>query len=200
MGWTKMINLIKITLGLCVLLLAQGANAQDKESAWRVINQASVTIVPNFKGEENPFPIKFAPKVEVVEEIDYEALARAEKRASLIKELRDIIRVNDAYQASFGTRKLRGRIKGRDGEKVLIGRDWLKVGSTFEVSVGGVSDVLSKLDALKEIDPKSAAAMEKQLRTIIPSGDTIVMKIIDITTTEVLVKDSLGKDYTLQFE
>lgn len=177
------------------LLIAVSVSAQQREPAWRIINNAPGTNTPNYAQEKNPFPtikIKSLPKPEV----DLEALRKAQTRAELLHELRQIILKNNAYTPDFSPYKATGYLVGEHGPRALMGGHWVRRGDVITVNISGTKHILTLHERLKELDPKAAKNLNKDLARIVPESNKIKTTVTEITPTHVHLKDTLGRRYT----
>lgn len=187
---------------LALLLSMSKPIAQTQESAWRVVNPSPTDLVPDYAGEENPFPWEPVPVVEVEtnEFVDQEALALAEKRALLLEALRSVISDQNPYVVDFEDLKPRGYLAGIDGVRIIMGQNWQKEGDRLMANVHGIQSILEKLEMLKDLDPKAAQDLKDKIFKIMPQTSRIELLITEINTKYVRLRDSYGRTYKLSTE
>jgi|GEM_PF-2318989 len=181
---------------LCFTILVATGHTQQREPAWRIINAAPAQAVPDYANEPNPFPIFAKPEKSDAPEVDYEALKRAQDRAQIIAELRQVILNNNAYTPDFSPYKATGYLVGRNGPQALMGSHWVQKGDVITVNISGTQRILDLQNSLKELDPKAAKELAKDLARIVPQSNQIKTTVLKVSPSEVILQDTTGRRYT----
>lgn len=201
-----------VALAAFVLLPLVG-QAQSGESLWRVQSDVKAQAVEPYQKQENPFPQREAPPVNIepvqpqqqdpsiVQEMLREQ-ERARQAAYLLEKLRKIIVNESLLVPSLRGLQVDGRLKGRKGAQVLIKNQWLGEGDVLVVPATGAEEAFGLLEEISAVDEKLAEIVADDLSERLNKNNKITLKITSITPQEVVLKENNGEAHviTMPFE
>lgn len=174
---------------LLVLAMVSGhAAAQSVEAEWRVTNEVSPTVVPLYKQQANPFPVREEVKVEMEEPLpEDQVAAEAQYRAGVIARARDLLNSNKVFKPDTSSIVFDAYLKTGEGERVLYDDNWLAIGESIDAPVKGAQEAYDTIREVENVDADMAKTLRDELQTRLSSASTIAMKIIAITEENVVV-------------
>lgn len=211
MAWkNKMLPLVAAALGLILGLWLTVAQAQ--EAYWRVTNGATGKPAPLYAGSASPFPIRKKPvKQEELSDIsaiertrnDAETTRRQQRAvmaASLLSEIRQILRDDKAFQEDTTGLQV-GGISIGDGVKLaLIKGDWMTIGDKITVPIRAAEKVLSLVDQLAMVDDHLAEIVRGEVQSRLSGTGPAKLKITEIKSNGVVLVSQHKHRTVISFE
>lgn len=190
---------------LAVLLItASTAQAQVRgEALWRAESEAPSQQVPVYDGEPSPFPIKQPPPPPEPEESDQQAdeeqapqltpeqriaQQRAERAASLMSRIRDILKADSAFKPDLSGIVIEAVVSGEAGDMALVKNKWFFEGDYIQTPVKTANSLMTLMSGLEQADENLADIVSEEVQT----------KLAEAGPERVLVRQIENKGMTLR--
>lgn len=205
MAWIS--SILCLFVGVFMLAPAQ-AQAQSVEALWRIENVLEPTVPPAYNNNISPFPIKQRPVERVVEpeqpEIDPQEAARAQSRAlraaSLLSQIREILRNDSAFSEDVSGVKVAATSLGFNNNRALINGQWVGVGEEVRVPVVAAERVTSLLAQLEGLDSRLADIVRDGVEERLQASREATIEIVRIEPERVIFKNNRDKDIVISFQ
>lgn len=191
-----------VTLIMATVL--QTAHAQVRgEALWRVESEIPSQQVPLYDGQPSPFPVKQPPpppepeEGEEVVQMEREpqltpeqriAQQRAQRAASLMSRIRDILKQEDAFRPDLSGVVIEAIVSGQAGDMALIKGKWFFEGDYIETPLQTANNLMTLMAGLKEADENLAGIVQEEVED----------KLAEAGPGRVLVRDVNEKGITLR--
>ncbi|MBI1363764.1 MAG: hypothetical protein GC134_07240 [Proteobacteria bacterium] len=197
-----------ILLAGAALLLAHGVWAQ--ELLWRVTNPLEAEPPPAYAGNLSPFPIKEKPVEKIVQEVQEEEeqvatpeltaqQQKAMMAASLLAEIRNILKDDNAFVPDVSGVVVEGVMIGPRGGSILVDDEWRKIGDTVTVPVVSADKVVQLVESLEGIDANLASIVSDEVKARIAAAGPSQLKITSVGEDFVELSDDKGNPTVISF-
>lgn len=198
MVWTK----VSLTTALLGVVLSSAAYGQ--EPLWRGSNPDVTDLVPAYAGNLSPFPMRKAadellPPPVLTEPSLTEADHKAIEAASVLTEIRKLLKEDVAFTPDFSLIQVRAITIGPKGATALISNQWQRQGAILFVPMMQNNGIIGMLSRLQTLDPNLAGVVREEVNGRVLKQGPAAMRIAQITRQAVEVTDPEGKKHKLPF-
>jgi hypothetical protein len=168
------------------------AHAQQAGVLWRVINQASGTVVPAYAGQPSPFPsLQVKPKVVSATDPALEQARQA--RMLALQSAEALLNSAQALKPNYRNVRVAAVISGPRGSRVLMSNRWVSVGQQLKVPLMQTAEAQEALNTLKQYDSVAAAELADRLDDRITASPSQLITLQAITSATVVFTSSYGQ-------
>lgn len=187
-------------LGMAVLLLPLHAPQAEGSLLWKATNLTPATVVPPYTNQTSPFPVTAPPKVEVDENAVTEALAEQKRlRDEAYKRADQMIRSGAGFEPVLRGLRVGGMLEGNLGKRVLLGNQWVGMGSQVRVRQTRTRELIEALRALQTYDTDMAVAMADHVDKLLRTNSTVTLSVKAISEKALTLAAPSGKTYDMNF-
>jgi len=208
MAWTRA-NSITLSVLIVAAMLAWLGQSYAQELLWRVTNELEAEAPPAYAGNLSPFPIKEKPVEQVIEDVEEEEenlspeltanQQRAMMAASLLAEIRTILKDDNAFVPDVSGVVVEGVMIGSKGGSILVDDEWRKIGDTVFVPVVSADRVITLVESLEGINPNLASIVSDEVKARITSSGPSELKITAVGEDFVELSDGQGNPTVISF-
>ena len=201
---------------LATLLAATAASAQVRgEALWRVDSQTLSQQVPLYDGQPSPFPIKLPPPPPEPEVAEGEegvepaepqltsqqriAQQRAQRAASLMSRIRDILKQEEAFQPDLSGVIVEAIVSGGAGEMALVKGKWYFEGDYIQTPVVTANNLLTLMTGLESADEGLAQIVSDEVQAKLAKAGPERVLIRDISDRGIKLRLPGGHNHVISF-
>ena len=182
------------------LFVAVSAVAQQSEEPfWKVLNKREAEVIPPYKGQQNPFPMKIIVTVDEREKEETVDPALAGETAYLLAKLRQIIDSERVTRPKIERIVIDGYLESDNDASVYVMNKWLKKGDSLDISSETMDNVEEVVSSLRAINPDLGVELIDELGEKIREHSVYKVEITKVTDQYMEVKDKYDRTYVISF-